>query len=270
MVACKFNLKFQLVAALIAMLSINVPAFASCKNWKQLVPGEGNGLIYAGTVGDRHTRAFFVLDELTGKMSGEIGFNDDADSLVMKGRMSQDLEGAELTAETVNGEVIADLHLTYSRWRQPWESANAFAHDSKQTCEFVVGKWVTRSSKKSYELRLQSAGTMSRKFVAQEKINEKTAVLLRSALLRDDKKGVAALLEYPFHSEFGNQLSKVWQSPEDVISHYKEVIQIPNQEVRESVPHVLQTGGAESIFVDGHIQLTDGIVTRICQEACTP
>jgi len=246
---------------------------ASCLDWMWLATSNSNQLIYQGTVGGKPVRALLRLYEKTGHLDGVLGYGDETTSMTLTGHMLPKSVGtylgADLEARNRAGRSIAHLNLTFLPWRQPWQSDAVYQNESKDTCEFLVGKWYLSKENKELEVKLRMDGSMAPQNNAEREANEKTAFLLRKAMLKGDRLEFTKLLKYPFESQHGNQEVNIWKTPEQVMAHYSDIVKFTRQQILISVPYALQTSRAGSQYMQGHIQLANGLVTKICEETCS-
>lgn len=262
------HIELQIFALILLLLRSVTPASAACLNWPWMAANPDYRLIYEGTVDGHPIRMMLHLDISTGRLDGIYGYNDQPNTLVLAGSMQPNSIGIDLDERDKKDAVTGHFNLKFFHQRPVWESEENYKKESKDSCGFLTGKWESPSRNKSFDVSLQQNGVSIPGDDNKREMNEVTAYKLRKAMLDDDRKVFALLLQYPFHSESGHQIVSTWNSPEDVIKNYRNIVHFSFKQIKTSVPHVLQTSGARSQFMNRSIYLENGKVTRICEEAC--
>lgn len=247
-------------------------ATAACvgADWSREVGRPEHGAIYVGSLGNRPIRMMLHLDVATGRFDGVYGYSDQLGQLSLTGVARPAGTGAELGERNEQGQITGHFSLDFVRPRQPWEST-AFYEEHKRkfpsTCDSPLGTWRPPQGDKALTVVLHRNGEFDLAHDGEEKLDDLAAFKLRKAMLENNRPAFALLLQYPFHS-IADRRSKVWNTPEEVIEHYQEIVRFQPSEIRSAVPHALGAGRTGADFMNGSIYLSQGKITMICDERC--
>lgn len=258
----------KITLSLVLLMLCTSCAEAACSNWLSLAANPEYRLIYSGKVGDHPIRMMLHLNTAKGRFDGAYGYNNQRDILALSGVMLPNSEGVDLDEHSEKGVVTGHFHLKFFHARPAWESEENYKKENKDSCSFLTGEWKSTVGNKTFDVTLQQGGVSAPSDDNWRIENEITAYKLRKAMLEGDRKTFASLLQYPFHSESDHQISNIWNDAEDVIKNYRSIVHFTVKQIQESVPHVLQTSGARSQFMNRSIYLEHGKVIQICAEAC--
>jgi hypothetical protein len=245
------------------MLAVAQPARGACLNWARYVGAPTHSLQYAGTLGDHPIRMMLHLDAATSRLIGAYGYNDQPGILQLTGDLRSGGEGVDLVEHDQQGRDTGRFDLQIFRQRRFGEMRNPLPG-----CDNLVGKWQPAKGGKPLNVTLYLAGESNPVYDQARERNEIAAYKLRQAMLDQNPAAFASLLQYPFYSEHGHGVVSVWNSQQDVIDNYKQIVFFPDKAVRDVVPHILAGGGTRSEFMNGSVYIDHGKVTRICEEAC--
>lgn len=262
-----------LFAALVLLgLLHSSPAKSGCPNWSDVNVNGSSSWIYRGSVGDRAIRMALRLDPTSETLSGTYGYNNEPGVLSVSGAISADGETASLDESDSDGQKTGHftLNFIYPTWQEGWD------RDGKRSswnCMFMAGTWQGQVSSRSAKVTLNRVNPLSsdsNEELARKK-NEDAAYQLQQAVLRNDPVKFASLLNYPFltQSVVNHQtVWKEWGSPEDVIKNYKKIMVLRAEDMRNAVPHELETAFGTSAFMGTYACITDGKFVRICDGGC--
>lgn len=260
--------KLQIFALIFLLLLHVTPASAACLNWSWLASNPSYRLVYEGTLGDHPIRMMLHLNSSTGRFDGAYGYNDQPKMLSLTGSMQLKSTEIYLDEREEKDQVTGHFILSFFHPRPTWESQENYEKKNKDTCEFLTGSWQSSDGNARMPVSLRANGEISPEDDLNRAKNEATAYKLRRAMLNKDRNAFASLLHYPFHSQDDHYHNWVWSNPEEVIRNYDKIIFFWQRQIESSVPHILQSAGPESIFMDRSIYLRSGKVTWICAGAC--
>lgn len=274
-----------LVALPLALLAPSTEA--ACLHWGQEAPlqNPSESITYYGTLGNRYVRMRLHLDPATGRLDGAYGYNDEPGTLKLVGYMLKDHSGVELVELDKKDNRTGFFDLSFmpptsflgsgdpvTEGRAPFEKQ--WNTDEYDDCGSLVGVWMTSSrpgtSAKAVVLRSGQAFDPNKDRQARLQ-NEATAYAFMQAVIHNDRQKVVSLFHYPFHSYDqapGRQGVRTWKTPEDVLKHYTEIVQLEPQFVRPLVPHMLFTQDGLSGFMNGSMSIYEGKIRWLCAGSC--
>jgi len=249
-------------------------ARGACLNWVQTVGNSHSRLTYVGMLGNHPIRMMLHLDVATGHFDGAYGYNDQPGMLALTGSMRSGGVEVDLDERDKQGLVTGHFSLRFFEPRAAGEDP-AIYKKYPTKCSALTGSWRSSSKNEMRDVGLHADGMTDPADDQERELNEATAYKLRQAMLNNNKHAFASLLKYPFYTNgfyrTGGALhlvNKTYRSPEEVINYYDGIIHFSYKEIRDAVPHVLDTYPGGSNFMSRSVDLTDGRVTRICAGAC--
>lgn len=251
---------------LLLMMLCAPSAKGACLDWSQSVGRPDHSLVYAGKLGDRPIRMMLHLYTANERFDGAYGYNNQPKMLILTGSMLPGGVGVDLDERDAQGHVTGHFSLKFFRPRPAREDPVYQKYPSK--CDDLTGSWQSSSGNEAHDVAVHLDGETVPADDKKRELNETTAYKLREAMLSNNRKAFASLLRYPFYQNSGRWVVGVWHNPEEVIKNYDKIIPFSHNEIRDSVPHVLQTSLDTSQFMNRSVYITHGKVTRICSGAC--
>jgi hypothetical protein len=267
----------RLVSAALAFftLTLYLPvaiAGAGCSDWTNVNKNGDSPWIYAGTVADRQIRMLIQYDPATREVSGTYGYNDQPGELSLSGALSADGTALDLEERDSSGVTTGHFNLVfvYPTWQPGWDS---FGKKSDWDCMFLNGTWQANTTSSPLKVAVSRQDAMQSTENEKRKKNEVIAYQLQRAILTGDHKKFASLLKYPFWSasvsKKGKVITRIWNTPAEVIKNYDQIMTMPVNYVQHGVPHELETDyEATSSFLDGNVCIKDEKVHEMCSAGC--
>lgn len=267
MKSTRYVMARSLTAGFLLMLLCTQSGKAACRDWSRHIGRVSYSTIYQGKIGDHPARVRLHLVVVTGRFDGVYGYNDQPGVLILTGTMQPGGVGIDLVERDELGHVTGYFRLTFLHHPPPsWNKNGRFPSED---CEDLTGNWRSASGNETQEVTIHSVGELNPAYDEQRERNEVTAYKLREAMLNGDRKSFASLLHYPFHMDYVSQMgSSTWNTRGDVVKSYDNMIPFSRDQIRDSVPHILETVGPRSFFMNGSVYITNGKVNLICDGAC--
>ena len=257
------------LAWVLLLISLCTPdAKGACLDWSRSVGRPDHSAVYTGMLGEHPVRIMLHLDVATGHFDGAYGYNDQPVVLILTGDMLPEGVGAELDERDPQGHLTGHFTLRFFRPRPAGEDLAAYDKEDRNTCEYLTGSWRSLSGNKKRKVALFPDGEIDPVYDEEREMNEVTAYKLRRAMLDSNRKSFASLLRYPFTKNSGRWVVGVWNNPEEVVKNYNKIIPFSKKQIKDAVPHILQTSQDTSQFMNGSVFITHGKVTLICGGRC--
>jgi hypothetical protein len=264
MTRSKRSLMFLMV--ILPTILIGRTATASCTkaDWRNGLGRPEHSAIYHGTINSRPIRMMLHLDPKSGSIDGVYGYSDQPGTLLLAGTLRSDGSSADLDERDASGKITGHFTLKFT------QQVPGYNQKYPLTCEAPIGIWQAASTSNSPKLKVELGrdGESVPGNEGEEADDEAAAFKLRNAILQKNRKSFAALLNYPFFVVSYPETFKKFATPEDVIKHYDEVMTMPLEEVRDSVPHVLGADSGAAYYLRGSVYLSNGKVKMICEGTC--
>jgi len=266
MTSSKWSLMFLI--AILPMIPIARTSMATCTkaDWRNGLGRPEHSAIYQGAINNRPIRMMLHLDPKSGSIAGVYGYGDQPGTLLLTGTLRPDGSGADLDERDTSGKVTGHFALEFIQQVPGYNPEMLKKYPL--TCEAPVGIWRPASTGNTLKVKLGRDGESIPGNEGEEAADEAAAFKLRNAILQKNRKLFAALLNYPFFVVSYPENFKKFATPDDVIKHYDEVMTIPLEEVRDSVPHVLGAHSGTAYYLRDSVYLSNGKVKMICDGRC--
>jgi hypothetical protein len=253
-----------LFVAMLPALFIARAAMAACTevDWRNRLGRPENGAIYQGSINNRPIRMMLHLDPRSGSIDGVYGYSDQPGTLLLTGTLRPNGSGADLDERDMSGKVTGHFNLEFT------EQVPGYNPQYPLTCEAPMGLWRAASLRNELKVKLGRDGEWIPGNEGEEIVDEAVAFKLRNAILQENRRSFAALLNYPFYVLTYPENFKKFATAEDVIKHYDDIVTMPHEEVLESVPHVLGAHSGSAYFLRNSVYLSNGKVKMICVGSC--
>jgi hypothetical protein len=246
----------------------SISAFGECTDWGYALGAPTHRYIYAGSIGKQPVRMMLGYDETRNIFSGAYGYRDQPGAMIVVGRMLPGKVDVNLDEydHSGSGKPTGYFELNFSNRRNS-SSNSLISKDSG--CDYLVGTWNSFGSKTKYPVELGLTGELDPAGDKAREVNEVTALMLKNAMLKADRKAFASLLRYPFCSAGEDELTHIWDTPQSVIAHYQEIMPFTLEEVRDSSVHILQSFGSTTLYMKQSVVIQNGKVISICADSCS-
>ncbi len=262
MTRLKRSIRFLVVFLPAIFIARAATAACTKADWRNELGRSEHGAIYRGTINNRAIRMMLHLDPKSGSIDGIYGYSDQPGTLLLTGTLRSNGSGADLDERDSAGKVTGHFSLEFVEHPRPGNQRYT------PTCDGPIGMWRPKSGGDTLKVDLGINGEWIPGNESEEALDEAAAFKLRKAILQENHKAFAALLKYPFYTVTYPESFKKFDTPEDVIKHYNEVVTIPLEDVRNSVPHVLGAGPDGAYFLQESAYLSNGKVKMICDGRC--
>ena len=231
-------------------------------NNSQLVP------IFRGTIGDGAVRGVLRYDNEKKEFFGEFSGNEKSHIKKVYGYMDTSKLSSPMVLSAYGDDQSNITGHFYLKFRDPgfWINDKNQKVPYGDDCSQMDGEWVSLDNNVVKKVVLGIDGEISFPPTDVAKRNEEVASKVREALLENNRRAFAGLLDYPFHVYLGNGGSLVLNSPKDVVRHFAEVAIFSKSGIFKSVPRYLHSyASISTLDVDsGDIVIDSGKVRRIC------
>ena len=267
-----------LLGKFLLLLLCAFPAHGQCVHWYHAA-GErfNNGLddfsdlrIFDGSLGDRQIRMSLHYDVARNSIVGFYGYDNLPGILTIRGKMRPAGAGMDLVEQNAQGKITGYFSLKFTYPTGPnYNAASVQRHISDYDCSYVTGTWRPVSNSHPVKVRLSSIGEQTPAEQQVRELNDEAAYKVQKAILDNDIKEFAAVLEYPFCTSRHSGGVTWWKSPDDVISHYEQIAKLADPLLlRSAVPHAIDTLGKSSNWMMDTMEFENGKVRAMCDDAC--